>query len=794
MTLILGGALPEKWRPAAMAWCPDAVRDNAGERGLFRRTFDMDAVPESFRVLVSADSRYRLFVNGTPVGRGPLKGTLKRYHFEEWEVAPLLRPGRNVLAADVVWFGHNVPLSEEHSGFAGLLVRGPEGAGVDTPGEWRAWYDRALVWDRTPYTSNAHLFIAGTERLDGRALPVGWESPDFDDSAWPAAALAVPLNAPGGDRDQDLVWNFAPRDAPALIEEPRRFIRTLEGMRPAEHRFGETPTGWELPAGQGGEIVLDAGELSTGYPRFAFAGGEGRTVEIVYSEHTWLRNPDVPDDGSPYRWGGGKRLMKGKRDDLADGQAIIHGYQDTVTLPGGEFAYEPFHWRTFWFVRVVVSPGDTPFRLTDAAYRFTTYPQERKSECRSSEPDVERILDVSWRTLQLCSHETYEDCPYYEQLDYLFDARNEAMISMYLAGETALPKRTIRLFRDSLRPDGMLASRTPSALRQTIPIFALWWIRMLADLWDWAGPAEAPFLRDCLYAADGVLGYFRNHLRPDGFVGELPYWNPIGGEDAPGSDLDPAIKAGGSTYVTALYLAGLEDACRLHRELGYPEDADRWAPTRDRLRAAVASAWSDARGVYVERPEAPDAPVSQHTQAQAILAGVPEGATLARMLDSIAAGVPVSPMTRQQGLPFAEALYAAGRYDLAARQYMAEYRAMLGLNLTTWLESGFQGRSDCHAWSAWAPVELLRSVLGVRPGRPGFAEVVIAPQPVFPDAEGTVATPAGPVRVAWQRGEDGRIARFEAAAPSGVPVTVRLPGEGERRFPDGGRIDLGGGA
>jgi hypothetical protein len=401
---------------------------------------------------------------------------------------------------------------------------------------------------------------------------------------------------------------------------------------------------------------------------------------------------------------------------------------------------------------------------------------------------VERIMDVSWCTLQLCSHETYEDCPYYEQLDYLFDARNEAMISLYLCGETALPKRTIRLFRDTLRPDGMLSSRTPSALRQTIPIFTLWWVQMLADLWDWAGLAEAPFLRDCLYAAEGVLTYFRAHLHDDGFVGVLPYWNPIGGEDAPGSDLDAAIREGGSTYVTALYLTALENAARLCRGIGYAEDADRWQRTRDRVWAAVRSAWSEERGVFVERLARPDAPVSQHTQAAAIFSGAADAGQCARVGESLAAGTPAARMTRQQGLPFAEAMRAVGRYDIAARQYLAEYRAMLALHLTTWLESGPNGRSDCHAWSAWAPVEFLGSILGVRPHAPGFTEIRIAPEPVVADAAGIVATPVGPVRVSWRRGDGGRIVEFGAETPVGVPVILRLPGEGERRFSEGGRI------
>jgi Glycogen debranching enzyme len=784
--LILNQGLPDRWR-AGMAWCA-APRDNEGARCFLRRSFTLESVPESVRVFVTADSRYRLYVNGAPVGRGPLKGTLIHYFCEEYEIAPLLRAGRNVLAADVIWFGHQMPLSEEHSGFAGFLLQGPEELGIDTPGEWKAYADTSTTWDRTPYTSNAHIFLAGMEAVDGARFPIGWQARDFDDSEWPAAVFAAPINAPGGDADAGLIWSLRPREIPALVEEPRRFVRTLENMAPApEHRFGETPTGWSLAPGQSGEIVLDAGELTTAYPVLEFAGGQGRTVEIVYGECLLQRNPEKPDDGQPYRWGGGGRLLKGGRDDLAGGAAVVHGYQDTVTLPGGDFTYEPHHWRTFWFLKIVVGPGDAEFRLRDASFRFTTYPQEcRASFDAPAEPDLPRIWEVCWRTLQLCSHETYEDCPGYEQLNYLLDARNEALLSLTMAGETDLPRRTIRLFRDTLRTDGMLSSRTPSQKRQTIPIFALWWVRMLLDYWDWVGERDRDFVCACLYAVDGVLGYFRARLRPDGFVGELPYWNPIGGEGAPGTDLDPAIKAGGSTYVTALYLTALNDALRLHREAGgNAEDASRWEATRRRLATAVRSAFSRERGVFVERLSHPAEPVSQHTQAAAILSGAATRPQVKQVVKALEAGVPVARMTRQQGLPFAEAMRAAGRYDLVLAQHLPEYRRQLDLHLTTCLEGGERGRSDCHAWSAWLPAELLRSVLGVRPALPGFAAIEIAPAVVLPEASGVVPTPAGEVRVSWR--QDGRSVLLEADAPEGVPVHVRLPDGTSHTFARGGR-------
>jgi len=60
---------PVDWR-AAFAWTRQTGGPGLAVRR-FRRSFDLDAVPERLIVRVSADSRYILRANGRFVGRGP---------------------------------------------------------------------------------------------------------------------------------------------------------------------------------------------------------------------------------------------------------------------------------------------------------------------------------------------------------------------------------------------------------------------------------------------------------------------------------------------------------------------------------------------------------------------------------------------------------------------------------------------------------------------------------------------------------------------------------------------------
>jgi alpha-L-rhamnosidase len=77
----------------------------------------------------------------------------------------------------------------------------------------------------------------------------------------------------------------------------------------------------------------------------------------------------------------------------------------------------------------------------------------------------------------------------------------------------------------------------------------------------------------------------------------------------------------------------------------------------------------------------------------------------------------------------------------------------------------------------------------MQPAAPGFAKIRIAPQPgPLNKVSGEVPTPRGPVRL--EMSKTGGRWTLKASAPSGIPVTVVLPGAEAREFPDGGEISL----
>jgi hypothetical protein len=75
-------------------------------RAQFRRVFDIEDLPPRVPLRLSADSRYVLWVNGAEVGRGPIRSQPRRLRYDEHDIAPYLRPGRNVVAVLVTYYGH----------------------------------------------------------------------------------------------------------------------------------------------------------------------------------------------------------------------------------------------------------------------------------------------------------------------------------------------------------------------------------------------------------------------------------------------------------------------------------------------------------------------------------------------------------------------------------------------------------------------------------------------------------------------------------------------------------------
>lgn len=97
------------------------------------------------------------------------------------------------------------------------------------------------------------------------------------------------------------------------------------------------------------------------------------------------------------------------------------------------------------------------------------------------------IYDVGIRTLRLCMHEHYEDCPWREQALYLFDSRNQMLCGYYAFKEYAMPRSCLKLFAEGLRSDGHLELCAPCRMPLTIPVFSLIYVLAVYEYIEYSG-------------------------------------------------------------------------------------------------------------------------------------------------------------------------------------------------------------------------------------------------------------------------------------------------------------------
>ncbi len=446
-------------------------------------------------------------------------------------------------------------------------------------------------------------------------------------------------------------------------------------------------------------------------------------------------------------------------------------------------------------ITVALNPVEAPLTLHSLRHTFTAYPFRDLATFESSDPLHAGIWDICWRTARLCAHETYEDCPYYEQLQYGGDTQVQAMISYTVAGDASLARQWLYQYDWSRTSEGLTRSRYPSRVPQTIPFWSLHWVMAIRDYWQYTGDRRA--LHDLLPGARAVLDYFDRRVTDEGLVGKLSGWQcadwcPQWTRDLDGVGVPPGTMVGRSAFVSLMTAVALDQAAELADAAG--ADAAELRRRSAALKQAVHQLFYDReRGLYRDTPDGPLA--SAYTNVWAVLADMPCDASA--LCEKIVGDPSLCRLTMFSTYFAYRALAKAGRYDLAPR-LLAPWRSMLDWGLSTCPETPdfARTRSDCHAWSAGPLVEFCREVLGVQPAAPGYARIRIAPHPAgLRFARGRVPITrlrAGEepryVQVDW-RIEDGRFL-LVAEAPRGAACELVPPGGEVRFFSDGGRMSV----
>ena len=756
-------------------WTPDwAAEDKQQPRIVyFRKSLTLDAVPATLPIRITADSRYKLYVNGCFVQKGPQKALdSKEYFVDTAELTPYLIAGENVVAVEVLRYGTtNGNDSLLRTGLPCLYV---EGGDLSGKAGWKCRVNREI-----------HVFVESTrpapifaqEDVTASVAFAGWKTVGYDDTVWDSAVPKMVFDIPMADAP----CNLTPRTIPPMAYEEKRFdsvsaVREGGEIRDAWMALLEKDVPVTIPAHSTQTVEFSAGAEECGYLHYALAGGKGAKIATLCSEcYTY---PQPPTRGFAGMMP--SQPKKGDRTDAENGQ--LFGHTSFYTAAGCGTAdspedYEPFAFRTFRYVQLKIETADEPLTVLSFLYRATGYPLDEKTRFTVSDPGFAPIWDISVRTLRRCMHETYMDCPFYEQLQYAMDGRSEILYTYAVSADDRLARQAMDAFRRSQRPDGLVNADAPTVRSNVIPGFSIYYLLMVHDHMMWFG--DKALVKKHLPAIDQILAFFDRNLNDLGLVGRVggkimrhKYWSFIDWSGKWDSGVPGAADQGcGSiTMESLLYLYGLQHAAELADFAGRPGLAEEYRERAEALKAAIRAA---CLGSFNGQTLVQDGPgvelYSVHSQVFAILTGVVLPGDGKAMLQKTVK----DPELAQASVSFMfylfRALEVCGWYEKTDELWNL-WRQMVKNNMTTCVENDTDERSDCHAWASLMCYELPCATLGVRPAAPGFAKVQIAPQMgALTEAEGDVITPKGFVHVAWQKTPDG-VCNLHYTLPEGMII------------------------
>jgi len=700
----------------------------------FRKVFQLLQKPSTFIVHVSGDNRYKLFVNGKQVSQGPARGDLYFWNFETVDIASNLVSGENLISA-VVWNDGRQKPEAQISYATGFIVQGNTSYEeiVNTNDTWKASRDESY---QPKPVHVAGYYVAGPgETVDMNKHIANFNATNYDDSKW---LTARPL-APGMPKEaavNSTGWMLVPSPLPQMEAKVERLsVTRLAESVTVPAAFPKSKVKVSIPANTKATILLDQGYLTNAYPTLIFSHGKNAAIAMAYAEGLYQKS---------------NHAAKDNRNEID--RKIFIGKTDSIISNGSlNQEYSTLWWRTYRYVQLRIYTQSEPLVIDDIYGTFTGYPFSMNASIKSDNPEFARMLEIGWRTARLCAFETYMDCPYYEQLQYIGDARIQALVSYFNAGDDRLAKNGLTLMDHSRIAEGITQSRYPTDLHQEIPTFSLWWIAMLHDYYMYRG--DSKFVTERLPGTREVMSFFERYQQPDRSLKNVPYWTFTDWAQGQGWDfgMAPVGDNGESSILDLQLLWVCRQASELESALGIKELAAIYAERASQLEKAIQRKyWDSGRRLYADTENRNT--FSQHVNSLAILAGVIKGADAVELGNKLVTDTTLT----QASIYFRYYLHQALQKVGTGNDYMnwlSKWREHISLGLTTWAESSdvATSRSDCHAWGSSPNIEFFRIVLGIDSDAPGFSRVKISPNlGSLSEIAGEMPHPNGKISVSYK--------------------------------------------
>lgn len=804
--------VPEEPIQPGEAFASSAQAQATEAHGLFRKSIRLEQIPERAPARITADSRYAIFVNGQEVSRGPIRSQPRRMHYDLFDLAPYLQTGENVLAVYVKYYGRPksywMPAAPNLTlGKTGIMVFETDLGALGWLVSDASWKARKCDAWSVDWRNEIDDPVGGgvpVEIFDARRFPHNWQMIGFDDTSWGTAQVVTAMHIGGFADTQpptDPYGPLYPRPIAKLggqiqspmtlqieivdgqidttVSSPVRRVRAAVRQVGQKLPTGDLPASVEVPSGGMIRVSLDMGHIVSGLVTFEIEAPAGTELDLAYLEEPLIDPTSNIDMHAATRY-----IARGTND-----------YFQVFGSNGFRYAY------------LLVHGLKGPFTLRSFTVQEQVYPWKEGANFTCDDEELNRIFKAGVRTVQLCSHDSFIDCPTREQRAWVGDGVVHQMVHLATNRDWRLAWHYLTL-GNSPRSDGMLPMSVVGEIEArgsfTIPDWALHWVHGVYNRYRFGG--ERDVIQALMPTIGRVLHWYVPYQTASGVLKNVPEWNLV--------DWSSVLVKDTSSLLTGLWARGLREFAEM---AGWLEEcgSQRWAEgLYEQTRKGFEIFWDETRSSYVDhivdgerQPE-----MSQLAGAVAIVSGLAPENRWKRIIETITdparlvvrswiggeQGEYSQEKTQKQLHGIYEIDWDAGREIVIAEPFMSyvvhDAVALAGKadrlpNLyprwSTFLVDGYNTIGECwgwgthaHGWSCTPTRDMIFYTLGVTPAEPGYTRARIAPRlGRLAWVKGSVPTPYGLISV--------EASADQVLIDSPVPVIVDISGQPARDLPKG---------
>jgi hypothetical protein len=730
----------------------------------FRTVFSLDSV-EPAMLYISADSSYHVWINGRCLQGNQFSDWPRLKTYNEFDITNLIKKGENVLAIKVHHIGTD--FATYAKGRPGLIFQVHSGRNIAAYSD-----DKCLCRYCEAYKSGAMSSVSPqlgyNFEYDARQddqwykenyIPIGWSKAiilsDATGGFWkelsprPLKMLEYkdPLDSVMFSSGK-LLRNSSSRNIGQLMMDdflsPFTLKKSSKGKNQNLHYKRPILSNGNLKpvilksenSNTGVYAIFDLGAESAGLLYFDIEAPESTIIDIAHGEHL--------DD---------LRVRS-----FIDGRTFADRYICKQGRQQWKYAFRRLGGR---YLEIHIPQLENQLKIYSFTLIPTEYPFDGTSCFYCVDEKLNQIWQISKRTLSLCAHEHYEDCPWREQALYAADSRLQALFGYYAFGEYDLPAACWNLIRKGYRKDGLLELVSPGKAEISIPGFSLQWIIAVYELFLFSGNEDV--IQDNYELICEILLTSIQRLTDCGVVGNSTspeYWNFY--EWTPEFEgIEEGKYHGQNGRLDAAYNLYLLEALRytieISRVIG-ANNTDKFSQVYRKITDSFNNIfWNPQKKLYASFSGKGNLEhYSQLVQALAIREAIVPSEHIAQLCNAIKYNDNLTKAEISSKLVVYDSLFAASdeNINFILDDVKTVFGDMYEKGATSFWETSqgsdaFEGAGSlCHGWSAVFNYIAGAFLLGIKPLKPGFAEFSVKPMVSYlSNANGVVKTVYGNIEI-----------------------------------------------